>query len=143
MAIVVAGTSIDETPDGITGWVVTTQRGKKTSGSAETTSSFGANTRKDDPRAHRGRGVTAAARVGGERAGASARRTAASHAIALGLTSSKGGVKSEKDAKTRQCSRTPVRKPQNDPLTAKMLQLESTIKLMQESMRQQQETIRK
>ncbi|KAH8030736.1 hypothetical protein HPB51_011536 [Rhipicephalus microplus] len=36
MAIAVTGTSIDGTPDGITGWVVTTQRGKKTSGSAET-----------------------------------------------------------------------------------------------------------
>ncbi|KAH8042596.1 hypothetical protein HPB51_024817 [Rhipicephalus microplus] len=36
MAITVAGTSIDETPDGIAGWMVTTQRGKKTSGSAET-----------------------------------------------------------------------------------------------------------
>ncbi|KAL3186247.1 hypothetical protein MRX96_027973 [Rhipicephalus microplus] len=54
-----------------------------------------------------------------------------------------GGAKSEKHAKTRQRSSTPARKPQNDPLTAKMLQLESTIKLMQESMRQQQETIRK
>lgn len=54
-----------------------------------------------------------------------------------------GGAKSEKDAKTRQRSSTPARKPQNDPLTAKMLQLESTIKLMQVSMRQQQDTIRK
>ncbi|KAL3214158.1 hypothetical protein MRX96_007282 [Rhipicephalus microplus] len=51
-----------------------------------------------------------------------------------------GGAKSEKDAKTRQPSRTPARKPRNDPLTAKMLQLESTIELMQEFMRQQQET---
>ncbi|KAL3214136.1 hypothetical protein MRX96_007263 [Rhipicephalus microplus] len=36
MAIAITGTLIDETPDGIAGWVVTTQRGKKTSGSAET-----------------------------------------------------------------------------------------------------------
>ncbi|KAL3211002.1 hypothetical protein MRX96_008509 [Rhipicephalus microplus] len=36
MAIAVTGTSLDEMPDGITGWVVTTQRGKKTSGSEET-----------------------------------------------------------------------------------------------------------
>ncbi|KAL3225021.1 hypothetical protein MRX96_049388, partial [Rhipicephalus microplus] len=32
MAITVTRTSIDETPDGIAGWVVTTQRGKKTLG---------------------------------------------------------------------------------------------------------------
>ncbi|KAH8036039.1 hypothetical protein HPB51_016343 [Rhipicephalus microplus] len=36
MTIAVTGTSLDEMPDGITGWVVTTQRGKKTSGSEET-----------------------------------------------------------------------------------------------------------
>ncbi|KAH8009813.1 hypothetical protein HPB51_019882 [Rhipicephalus microplus] len=40
MAIAVAGASIDETPDGIAGWEVTTQRGKKTSGSAETPLQF-------------------------------------------------------------------------------------------------------
>ncbi|KAH8033695.1 hypothetical protein HPB51_015475 [Rhipicephalus microplus] len=51
-----------------------------------------------------------------------------------------GGAKSKTDAKTRQPSRTPARKPRNDPLTAKMLQLESTSELMQEFMRQQQET---
>ncbi|KAL3193787.1 hypothetical protein MRX96_000083 [Rhipicephalus microplus] len=45
--------------------------------------------------------------------------------------------------KTRQHSSTLARKPQNDSLTAKMLQLESTIKLMQEFMRHQQESIRK
>ncbi|KAL3211078.1 hypothetical protein MRX96_036651 [Rhipicephalus microplus] len=50
MAITVTGTPIDETPDGIAGWVVTTQRGK-TSGSAETpASSLGANTRRKKAR---------------------------------------------------------------------------------------------
>ncbi|KAH8029753.1 hypothetical protein HPB51_003705 [Rhipicephalus microplus] len=55
----------------------------------------------------------------------------------------KGSAKSETNTKTRQRSSPPARKPQNDPLTAKMLQLESIIKLMRESMRQQQETMRK
>ncbi|KAL3190644.1 hypothetical protein MRX96_002317 [Rhipicephalus microplus] len=36
IAIAVAATSIDKTPDDIAGWVVASQRGKKSSGSAET-----------------------------------------------------------------------------------------------------------
>ncbi|KAH7975030.1 hypothetical protein HPB49_022909 [Dermacentor silvarum] len=54
----------------------------------------------------------------------------------------RGGAKGEKDAKERQRSRTPARKPQNNSLASKMMQLESTIKLLQETVKQQQETMK-
>ncbi|KAH7965085.1 hypothetical protein HPB49_003299 [Dermacentor silvarum] len=54
----------------------------------------------------------------------------------------RGGAKGEKDAKVRQRSRTPARKPQNNSLASKMMQLESTIKLLQETVKQQQETMK-
>ncbi|KAH7953614.1 hypothetical protein HPB49_010599 [Dermacentor silvarum] len=50
----------------------------------------------------------------------------------------RGGAKGEKDAKERQRSRTPARKPQNNSLASKMMQLESTIKLLQETVKQQE-----
>ncbi|KAH7950551.1 hypothetical protein HPB49_025636 [Dermacentor silvarum] len=54
----------------------------------------------------------------------------------------RGGAKGEKDAKERQRSRTPARKPQNNSLASKMMQLESTITLLQETVKQQQETMK-
>ncbi|KAH7986594.1 hypothetical protein HPB49_025889 [Dermacentor silvarum] len=54
----------------------------------------------------------------------------------------RGGAKGGKDAKERQRSRTPARKPQNNSLASKMMQLESTIKLLQETVKQQQETMK-
>ncbi|KAL3179482.1 hypothetical protein MRX96_037873 [Rhipicephalus microplus] len=165
--ITVTRTSIDETPGGIASWVVTTQRGRKTSGSAEPPLQVSAPTidgdrkngenwpdqfsRKDDspalPKsAQRERSNSHSESRGRARrhersANRNRRRSLSCDRAWTDVVS--GGDKSEKDAKTRQRSSTPARKPQNDPLTAKMLQLESTIKLVQVSMRQQQETIRK
>ncbi|KAL3196207.1 hypothetical protein MRX96_015554 [Rhipicephalus microplus] len=117
MAITVAGTSIDETPDGIAGWVATTQRGKKTSGSAETP-------------------LPVSAPTPDKRAAQPIRAEIINRVNANFAKTTRMPFVPRSEYKI-------VVRPRGGLLDAKMMQLESTIKQMQESMRQQQKTIRK